>query len=114
MGKSARSLRASSLGGRRDRHDTIVPTGRRAASARAAATLDGMGGRLRRLVCSPRSRLALAGCSGGEEASDENLPGDALAGAQVFAEAGCDGCHALRAAGSQGGKGPNLDTLRPG
>jgi cytochrome c553 len=73
-----------------------------------------MAGSFREIALLVPLALALAGCSGGEGASDENLPGDALAGAQVFAEAGCNGCHALRAAGSQGGKGPNLDTLRPG
>jgi mono/diheme cytochrome c family protein len=58
--------------------------------------------------------FALAGCGGGDRASDTNLPGDASNGKQVFAEAGCGGCHALRDAGSAGGSGPNLDTLRPG
>jgi cytochrome c6 len=58
--------------------------------------------------------LALAGCGGGEPASDERLPGDAANGAAVFADAGCGDCHALKAAGTTGGTGPNLDTLRPG
>ena len=58
---------------------------------------------------------ALAGgCGGGEKASDTNLPGDADAGKQVFADAGCGGCHTMRAASSSGTTGPNLDTIGPG
>ncbi len=34
-------------------------------------------------------------------------------GAQVFASAGCGGCHTLAAAGASGRVGPNLDVLRP-
>jgi cytochrome c553 len=37
----------------------------------------------------------------------------AAAGAAVFKTAGCGGCHTLRAAGTTGSVGPNLDTLRP-
>lgn len=36
------------------------------------------------------------------------------AGAQVFANNGCGGCHALAAAGSGGVTGPNLDEVLPG
>jgi hypothetical protein len=70
--------------------------------------------RFRTLILLSAAVVALVGCGGGEDGSDESLPGDAQAGAQIFAEAGCDGCHSLRAAGSQAGPGPNLDTLRPG
>lgn len=35
------------------------------------------------------------------------------AGARVFASAGCGGCHTLKAAGSSGNAGPNLDDLQP-
>ena len=66
----------------------------------------------RRSLCS--LALAAAGCGGGEKASDTNLPGDAEAGKQVFADAGCGGCHTLRAANATGAKGPNLDTVGPG
>jgi mono/diheme cytochrome c family protein len=38
---------------------------------------------------------------------------DAVAGRAVFASAGCGSCHTLRAAGSGGQIGPNLDSLRP-
>ena len=37
----------------------------------------------------------------------------ATTGAQVFATSGCGGCHTLKAAGSNGQIGPNLDELRP-
>lgn len=43
------------------------------------------------------------------------LPAAARAsnGSQLFAQAGCGGCHTLTAAGSTGQVGPNLDVLRP-
>jgi mono/diheme cytochrome c family protein len=34
-------------------------------------------------------------------------------GRQAWSQAGCGGCHTLRAAGSSGSAGPNLDYLRP-
>jgi cytochrome c6 len=34
-------------------------------------------------------------------------------GAKVFASAGCGGCHTLKAAGSSGTTGPDLDSLKP-
>jgi mono/diheme cytochrome c family protein len=34
-------------------------------------------------------------------------------GKQVFASAGCGGCHTLKAAGASGNVGPNLDQLKP-
>jgi mono/diheme cytochrome c family protein len=39
--------------------------------------------------------------------------GDPAAGKLVFASAGCGGCHTLKAAGSSGTVGPNLDQLKP-
>jgi cytochrome c2 len=39
--------------------------------------------------------------------------GDPAAGKAVFASAGCGGCHTLKAAGSSGTVGPNLDQLKP-
>ena len=39
--------------------------------------------------------------------------GDAAAGKEVFATAGCGGCHTLGAAGSSGAVGPNLDGAKP-
>ncbi len=39
--------------------------------------------------------------------------GDATAGKQVFATAGCESCHTLADAGSTGTVGPNLDDAKP-
>jgi mono/diheme cytochrome c family protein len=39
--------------------------------------------------------------------------GDAAAGKAVFSSAGCGSCHTLKAAGSTGTVGPNLDQLKP-
>ncbi len=39
--------------------------------------------------------------------------GDAVAGKKVFAASGCGACHTLKAAGSNGTVGPNLDQLKP-
>jgi mono/diheme cytochrome c family protein len=53
-----------------------------------------------------------------EEPSTEDLPalaldGDATAGKDVYASAGCGGCHVLSDAGSSGTVGPNLDDSQP-
>jgi mono/diheme cytochrome c family protein len=51
---------------------------------------------------------------GGETTTAPEAPaGDAAAGKQVFASAGCGGCHTLQAAGSSGNVGPNLDDAKP-
>ena len=74
----------------------------------------------------------LAGCGGGEETTPtpetivgtlpeettaeeptSTLEGDPSNGAQVFASAGCGGCHTMEAAGSSGTVGPNLDESKP-
>ena len=49
-------------------------------------------------------------------AKASRIPADAsaAAGATVFREAGCGTCHTLKAAGTTGQIGPNLDALRPG
>jgi mono/diheme cytochrome c family protein len=39
--------------------------------------------------------------------------GDAENGAEIFASAGCGGCHTLAAANSSGNTGPNLDDAQP-
>jgi mono/diheme cytochrome c family protein len=79
--------------------------------------------------------LAAAGCGGGEEATPtpetvqgtlsqettteattgggSTTKGDASAGKQVFASAGCGGCHTLADAGTNGNVGPNLDDAKP-
>jgi mono/diheme cytochrome c family protein len=53
--------------------------------------------------------------TGGENADLPalELTGDATAGEEVFASAGCGACHTLSAAGSSGTVGPNLDEAKP-
>jgi cytochrome c6 len=41
------------------------------------------------------------------------VQGNAEAGATIFSEQGCGGCHVLEAAGSSGTVGPNLDESQP-
>jgi mono/diheme cytochrome c family protein len=65
--------------------------------------------------------IAVAGCGGGgdgdtTEASTTTSAtgsGDAAAGKEVFASAGCGGCHTFSAAGSSGSVGPHLDDASP-
>jgi mono/diheme cytochrome c family protein len=79
--------------------------------------------------------FGLAACGGGEETSptpetiegeaptaatteeetteETTVEGDAAAGEEVYASAGCGGCHTLEAAGSTGNVGPNLDDAKP-
>jgi mono/diheme cytochrome c family protein len=80
--------------------------------------------------------VGVAGCGGGEEVSPlpetvegtvpaattsetttgettSSVKGDAANGEKVFASAGCGGCHTLKAAGSTGNVGPNLDDAKP-
>jgi cytochrome c553 len=47
--------------------------------------------------------VVLAGCGGSDDSESQ------AAGAKVFADAGCGGCHTLAAAGSTGAVGPSLD-----
>jgi len=67
--------------------------------------------------------LVLAACSGGDggdAATTQStttaaaVTGNPTAGAAVFEQAGCGGCHTLAASGSDGSSGPNLDDLKPG
>ena len=69
--------------------------------------------------------LGVAACGGGEETTatpetvEGTLPqetgggataeGDSTKGKEVFASAGCGGCHTFEPAGSNGSVGPNLD-----
>jgi mono/diheme cytochrome c family protein len=66
--------------------------------------------------------LAAAGCGGDDNdgsseattaTSAASGSGDAAAGKEVFASAGCGGCHTFSAAGSTGSVGPNLDDASP-
>ena len=78
------------------------------------------------LVCA--LGLAAAGCGGddGDDSGAATPPppastettgggagGDAANGEQVFATAGCGGCHTFSKAGSNGSVGPDLDDLAP-
>jgi mono/diheme cytochrome c family protein len=47
--------------------------------------------------------------TGGGTSPASGLKGDATAGKAVFTSAGCVACHTLKAAGSTGTVGPNLD-----
>jgi mono/diheme cytochrome c family protein len=51
--------------------------------------------------------------NGATTGDDEEGQGDAEAGAQVYAQAGCGGCHVLAAANSSGSVGPDLDEASP-
>ena len=69
--------------------------------------------------------LVVTGCGGGDDSDTAEPPaatttesgggetGDAANGEQVFASAGCGGCHTFEAAGSTGSVGPNLDDASP-
>lgn len=87
--------------------------GETAAVSRAKAAL---------LLVAASLALAAAGCGGGDDSGSAEPPatstapdgggtGDAASGEQVFASAGCGGCHTFAAAGSTGSIGPNLDEV---
>ena len=72
--------------------------------------------------------LVGAGCGGDDDSDSAEPPaatttengggggggtGDAAKGEEVFASAGCGGCHTFEAAGSTGSVGPNLDDVAP-
>lgn len=65
---------------------------------------------MRRLCISLAGVLALAlgGCLGGDDNSEEIQRGK-----KVFADAGCGDCHTLGEAGAKGKVGPSLDATRP-
>ena len=49
----------------------------------------------------------------GKVAPPPQAKGNAAAGKQVFATAGCESCHTLKDAGATGTVGPNLDDAMP-
>lgn len=51
--------------------------------------------------------------TGEQGGGNGNIEGDPEAGKEVFASAGCGGCHTLQAAGTSGTTGPNLDDAQP-
>ena len=77
---------------------TTVPTGKTTTTAAGGYT---------------GPTLSQAGANG-PPAATETLVGDPVAGAAVFASAGCASCHTLKAAGATGQIGPNLDQTADG
>ena len=86
--------------------------------------------RLALLLAIASLSLVAAGCGGDDDSgsaeppavtttdgtstdAEETETGDAANGEQVFASAGCGGCHTFAAAGSSGTVGPNLDEAAP-
>jgi mono/diheme cytochrome c family protein len=61
------------------------------------------------LVVSAASGVASA-CGGGSAGTASEA---AVSGQEVFAKAGCGGCHTLAAAGAHSTRGPSLDLMRP-
>jgi mono/diheme cytochrome c family protein len=59
--------------------------------------------------------LAIPACGGNGDGDGGDQTGTLAEspGAKVFADAGCDDCHTLSAAGATGTVGPNLDELQP-
>lgn len=80
-----------------------------------------MGGvRVFLLVAALLAAIAVpAACGGGGNGGETAPPatpgatGNASAGEAVWEEAGCGSCHALAAAGAEGGVGPDLDEAAP-
>jgi mono/diheme cytochrome c family protein len=81
--------------------------------------------RLALLLVAGALALVAAGCGGDDDSDTAEPPaatttengggetGDAANGEQVYAAAGCGGCHTFEAAGSSGSVGPNLDDASP-
>jgi mono/diheme cytochrome c family protein len=66
--------------------------------------------RFRWAVLALAMSLLLIGCGGGGSKFSKTA---ATSGSEVFATAGCENCHTLKAAGATGQVGPNLDQLKP-
>ncbi len=69
--------------------------------------------RLAALVLGGLSLVLIATACGGSNSTRRSSVAAKSAGAQVFATAGCGGCHTLATARSKGAIGPNLDQLKP-
>ena len=100
---------------RRPRPDRVSrggPDDRRSRDARRHRHRRGrrLGGAVRRI----RGRAARARPAGsGDGGGGGGGGGEAPDGKAIFAEAGCGGCHTLKAAGATGTVGPNLDDAKP-
>ena len=80
--------------------------GKEVAGESPAATTDRSGSLPGQTASTPTTTAAAP-------ATTPSSTGDPAAGKQVFASAGCGGCHILKDAGSSGTVGPNLDDLKP-
>ena len=81
-----------------------------AALAAAVLLLAGCGGSTR----IPTAETVVGSLPKTTTQAAPSLPdGNADSGKQVFASAGCGGCHTLKAANASGTVGPNLDELKP-
>jgi len=59
------------------------------------------------------STAAPPSSGGGGGGGGTAVKGNPAAGKKIFASAGCNGCHTLKAANATGTVGPNLDQLKP-
>ena len=75
---------------------------------------EGHGAEVTETVSTTETSGETTGTTGTETGTDTGgAGGDAAAGEEVYASAGCCDCHTLEAAGSSGGVGPNLDESQP-
>jgi mono/diheme cytochrome c family protein len=75
-----------------------------------ALVLAGCGGKL----VTPTPETVVGPLSVPTTTAGPSLPkGNAAAGKQIFVSAGCGACHTLKAAGTNGTVGPNLDQVKP-
>jgi mono/diheme cytochrome c family protein len=66
------------------------------------------------LIGAKKSTVGAQSKPGGQPTvGGQTKPSGQSGGSAVFASAGCGGCHTLKAAGTTGTTGPNLDQLRP-
>ena len=82
-----------------------------AARTRATSRSTSRSARATRRAASPREPHRRP--AGGDHDDGRRRRGGAPDGKQVFASAGCGGCHTLKDAGATGNVGPNLDDLKP-
>ena len=87
----------------------------RATPLTAASKMSGLTAWAALVASGAALALLLAGCGGRQKQASGTPSGPKpnAAGAKVFTSAGCGNCHTLKAAGSKGTVGPNLDDLKP-
>lgn len=74
---------------------------------------EGHGAEVTETVSTTETSGETTGTTETETGTETGGAGDAAAGEEVYASAGCGDCHTLEAAGSSGGVGPNLDESQP-